>query len=600
MGRHEKVFTIFDYVVFVSVLVASLSVGVYYTFSKKTKKTTAHFLMGDGKLHMLPVSISILVSFLSAIAILGLPAEMYTEGTMFIYVNFGMAIGCLLASFTFVPLLYPLRLTSSYEYLAQRFQSKAAEVTGSIISIIQQVLYIGIACYAPSTALKVVTNIPEWATIVTVSLVATIYTTMGGMKAVIWTDFFQAGVMMAGILAVVIQSFLKVGSIERVLEENENWNRIQFDEISFDPRVKNTVWSLLIGATVQWLIRYGILQASVQRYSALQGLKQAKQSLYINSVGVFVITTLSCLSGVAIFAYYAMIHCDPLTSGKVSNPNQIVPYFVMETLNYPGLPGLLVASLFSGALSTVSSSLNGLAAISWETFLKHKFGHLSEETRENITRSLVAIFGLLGMVIAFICQRLKGPVTQVAISFDGVSGGPLLGIFLLGSLFPQANSKGCIVGGIVSLVGLLWMSIGKLFISQPVSLMQYPNCSYANISDAIQSDNTVFQDELILPIGFEGFYHVSYLWYPVIGMIVTLIVGMFTSWLTGFTKSADVDDKYLFTIAKYFPLSSAFSRNSKYSVELKSTLSENVSQSTTSENFQHISTDRHTQVYKGL
>lgn len=375
---------------------------------------------------------------------------------------------------------------------------------------------------------------------------------------------------MAGILAVVIQSFLKVGSIERVLEENENWNRIQFDEISFDPRVKNTVWALLIGATVQWLIRYGILQASVQRYSALQGLKQAKQSLYINSAGVFIITTLSCLSGVAIFAYYAMIHCDPLTSGKISNPNQIVAYFVMDTLNYPGLPGLLVASLFSGALSTASSSLNGLAAIAWETFLKHKFGHQSEETKENITRSLVAIFGLLGMAIAFICQRLKGPVTQVAISFDGVSGGPLLGIFLLGSLFPQANSKGCVVGGVVGLVGLLWMSIGKLFISPPVSLMQYPNCSYANISDAIQSDNTVFQDELILPIGLEGFYSVSYLWYPVIGMIVTLIVGMFTSWLTGFTNSADVDDKYLFTIAKCFRSSSAFSRNSEYCVELKS------------------------------
>lgn len=115
MSRHEKVFTIFDYVVFVFVLVASLTVGIYYTFSKKTKKTTEHFLMGDGKLHMLPVSISILVSFVSAIAILGLPAEMYTEGTMFIYVNFGMLIGCLFASFTFVPLLYPLKLTSSFE-----------------------------------------------------------------------------------------------------------------------------------------------------------------------------------------------------------------------------------------------------------------------------------------------------------------------------------------------------------------------------------------------------------------------------------------------------------------------------------------------------
>ena len=121
MSGNEKVFSVIDYVVFVSVLVTSLAVGAYYSLSKNTEKTTAHFLMGGGKLHMLPVSISILVSFLSAIAILGLPAEMYTEGTMFIYMNFGMVIACLLASQTFVPLLYPLRLTSSYEVSHKSF-----------------------------------------------------------------------------------------------------------------------------------------------------------------------------------------------------------------------------------------------------------------------------------------------------------------------------------------------------------------------------------------------------------------------------------------------------------------------------------------------
>lgn len=581
-----SVFGVVDYVVFLLVLLISLGIGVYYTYSEKGAKSTTHFLMGDDKMRLFPVSISILVSLVSAIAILGLPAEIYMRGTMFFYLAFAIVFGSLLSSCTFVPLIYPLRLTNCYEYLGLRFDSWAAEVIGSVVSIIQQVLYIGVASYTPSTALQIVTHIPEWATIIMISMIATTYTAMGGMKAVIWTDFLQSGVMLAGMLAILIQSFLKVGGITRVLKENYRWNRIQFDEMSPDPRVRNTVWSLLFGGTFQWFARYGIIQASVQRYSLLNSMKKAKQSLYINTVGVFVITIIACTCGIAIFAYYSIKDCDPFTSGKVSNPNQIVVYFVMEVLNYPGLPGLLVASLFSGALSTVSSSLNGLAAITWETFLKNRLKHLSDARKEKVTKFLVGIFGILGMAIAFLCQKLKGPVTQIAISFDGLAGGPLLGIFLLGAIFPQANSKGCIGGGVISIALLLWMCIGKLFLPRPVSRMQYPNCSdanissiietnvktFGNISNVIEPDPNLLENERGLPTGLEGFYAVSYLWYPVIGSISAVVIGMFISWITGFTDPEDVDDKYLFPIAKYFRRSHVYPIKVDNAMDLNSTI----------------------------
>ncbi|WAR31350.1 SC5A6-like protein [Mya arenaria] len=143
-----------DWVVFAAMLAVSMVIGIFYAVREtlgKTEATTGEYLMGGRKLGLLPVSISILVSFFSAIVILGNPAEMYTTGTMMFMLTIGMLLSIFLAATIFVPLLYPLQLTSSFEYLELRFNSKVAKLTGTFIMIVQQ----------------------------------------GGMKAVIWTDVFQ-------------------------------------------------------------------------------------------------------------------------------------------------------------------------------------------------------------------------------------------------------------------------------------------------------------------------------------------------------------------------------------------------------------------------
>ena len=96
-------------------LVISAGIGIFYAFIGRRKTTTGDFLMGGRNMQLFPVAISILVSFMSAILILGTPAEMYTEGTLYFVYLFGMIISIILAAQMFVPLLYPLKLTSSFE-----------------------------------------------------------------------------------------------------------------------------------------------------------------------------------------------------------------------------------------------------------------------------------------------------------------------------------------------------------------------------------------------------------------------------------------------------------------------------------------------------
>ncbi|XP_059145999.1 sodium-dependent multivitamin transporter-like [Physella acuta] len=217
-----------DYVVFAAMLIISMAIGVWFALRGGKQKTQGEYLMANRSLSILPVAISILVSYMSAILILGFPAEMYTQGTEFYLTTFGVMLGVVLAALVFVPLMYPLKLTSAFEYLEVRFESRVVRLVGTMLMILSQVIYMGIASFAPSTALEAVTGFPVWGSILSIGAVGTLYTTIGGMKAVIWTDVFQSVIMLAGILAIVIQGTLKVGGMSRVWEINEEWGRIKF------------------------------------------------------------------------------------------------------------------------------------------------------------------------------------------------------------------------------------------------------------------------------------------------------------------------------------------------------------------------------------
>ncbi|XP_076438939.1 sodium-coupled monocarboxylate transporter 1-like [Babylonia areolata] len=553
--EHQRHFQVWDYVVFALMLAVSAAIGVFYGCRGGRQKTTKEFLMANRSMSIVPVAISILVSFMSAILILGTPAEMYTAGTQyFIYLG-GMLLAIVIAALVFVPLLYPLKLTSSFEYLERRFKFRPAKLTGTLILIVQQILYMGVASFAPSTALEAVTGFPVWATIIIVGLVSTFYTTLGGMKAVVWTDVFQSVVMLAGLLAIVIEGVIQVGSLDTVWQLNYEWDRIEFFDFNADPTQRHSFWSLIVGGMVGWTATYGCNQASVQRYCALPSLAKAKISVLLNMLGVTVLVVITSLAGVVIFAYYVQQDCDPLTSNRIDNSNQIIPYFVMEVLDLPGLPGLFISCLFSGALSTMSSCLNALAAVTWEDFLKPFLGHrLTESQKTLVTKLLVLIFGGAGIGMAFMAQGLGGTVLQASLSFTGAASGPVLGLFLLGGVFPWANGYGAVVGGLLGLAFPMWISIGAYNLPPTPNPLPFPTngCVSVNASDTttilmtpLTSTVSTTPAPIVEPSGIELLYTVSYLWYPSIGVATVIIVGLVISFITGPMSMDEVDPKYL-------------------------------------------------------
>uniref|UniRef100_A0A671YGW9 Solute carrier family 5 member 8 n=1 Tax=Sparus aurata TaxID=8175 RepID=A0A671YGW9_SPAAU len=494
-------FVVADYMVFALMLVVSAAVGVYFAWTDRDQRSSGDFLMGGRRLTALPVSLSLTASFMSAITVLSNPAEVYRYGANIGFYGISYVLTMVITSEVFLPVFYRLSITSTYEYLELRF-NRTTRLLGTGLFIVQTILYTGIVIYAPALALNQVTGMDLWGAVISTGVVCTFYCTLGGLKAVVWTDVFQVGTTLNSLL----------------------------DFFDTNPLRRHTFWTISIGGTFVWVSIYGINQAQVQRYISCKSITHARLSLYINLLGLLSILLCSVFAGMCLFSVYK--DCDPWTAGQVSAPDQLMPYLVMDILrDYPGLPGLFVAAAYSGSLSTVSSSINALAAVTVEDLIK-PYTNMSEKHLSWTSKGLSLIYGVLCIGMAGLAS-LMGGILQAAISIFGIIGGPLLGMFTLGVLCPFANSKGVLLGLMSGLVVSLWLGIGAQIypptpaMTRPLSLTT-EGCNFTT-TDSFNWTSTVQPTQ---PPLTDNWYSLSYLYFSPIGTIITISVGLLVSLFT--------------------------------------------------------------------
>ncbi|XP_061609959.1 solute carrier family 5 member 6a isoform X4 [Phyllopteryx taeniolatus] len=408
-GVVQMHFTTVDYVIFALLLMASAGIGLYYAFSGGRQRTTQEFLMADRSMSWLPVSLSLLATFQSAVAILGAPSEVYTFGTQYWFLGCSYFLGLLIPAHVFIPVFYRLRLSSAYEYLELRF-NKTVRICGTVTFIFQMVVYMGVVLYAPALALNAVTGFDLWGAVLAMGLVCTLYTSLGGLKAVMWTDVFQTVVMFAGQLAVIIVGAHQAGGIAEVWRKAVNGSRIAGLDLNPDPLERHTFWTLGVGGIFLMLALYGVNQAQVQRYLSSRTEREAIISCYVVFPCQQIVLCLGCLMGLVMFARYG--EDSPLDKGYVKTNDQMVLYFVMDVFkDLPGLAGLFVACLFSGALSTISSAFNSLATVTMEDLIKPHFPNMAESKATLLSKGLALAYGLLCLAMAYLAS-IMGSVLQ--------------------------------------------------------------------------------------------------------------------------------------------------------------------------------------------
>ncbi|KAM9842663.1 solute carrier family 5 member 6 [Aulostomus maculatus] len=537
---NQKHFTAPDYVIFALLLAASVGIGLFYALSGGRQRTTQEFLMADRSMHCLPVSLSLIASFQSAVAIIGIPGEIYTHGTQYWFIGCAYILGLLIPAHVFIPVLYRLRLSSAYQYLELRF-SKAVRVCGTLTFIFQTVIYMGVCVYTPAFALSAVTGFELWAIVLTTGLVCTLYTTMGGLKAVIWTDVFQTLVMFAGQLAVIVVGVQQSGGVAEVWRKVWEGNRISGLDLNPDPTERHTFWTLGVGGVFLMLSLYGVNQAQVQRYLSSRTEEAAVRSCYMAFPSLQLALALSCVMGLVMFACYC--GKDPSDKLSTSSGDAMVIYFVMDMLQaLPGLPGLFVACLFSAALSTISSAFNSLATVTMEDLIKPHFPAMTEDRATWLSKALALFYGLLCLLMAFLTHLMGDSVLQVALKVFGMVGGPVLGLFCLGMFFPCANDTGALAGLGSGLAVAFWIGIGSIATRSAGAKPPAPPSCRALLPD---NATTALQTALgnitsSRPSGLRRFYSLSYMWYSGFSCLTVILTGLVISSLTGPLKEEDV------------------------------------------------------------
>ncbi|XP_004082910.3 sodium-coupled monocarboxylate transporter 1 isoform X2 [Oryzias latipes] len=550
MSVHQKEansFGVTDYVVFTLMLGASACIGVYFAWVDRRKKSSGNFLTGGRTLTALPVSMSLTASTMSAIAVLSNPAEVYRFGAIFGLFCISYFLGAVITSEIFLPVFYRLGFTSTYEYLELRF-NKTIRLLGTGIFLFQMVLVGGITVYGPALALNKVINMNLWVGISSTAAVCTFYCTLGGFKAVVWTDVFQLGIMLSGFLAVIIKAVIIQGGFSVIFSDAQQGGRLNFWDFDVNPLRRHTFWTFVIGGTSICSAGYGVTPTSVQRYIACRSVTQARLALYINLLGIWACFVCIVFAGLCLYSVYK--DCDPWTAGLISSPDQLMPNLVMDILTVnPGLPGLFLAAVYSGSLSTVSSLINGLAAVTVEDLIKPYFRR-SERQLLVISKALSFFFGLVFIAMAGLASVLGG-MLQAYIVIGSVTAGPLFGLFSLGILCPFANCKGGLSGLISGVIAALCVSLGEVFSPSPLEMTRPLPLSTAgcNFSTAPELNWTTAAPEatsLVFTTGEQsggnihpmavGWLSPSYLYYNIIGVVTALTVGTIVSLLTGGLK----------------------------------------------------------------
>jgi SSS family transporter len=463
----------FDYIVLFAYMLVVIGLGVY---ASRKNDSAADLLLAGRSANWLAVAASMYASFFSSISFLAMPAETFRHDWQYATGMLTMPVAAIVAGYVFVEFFYRLRLFTVYQYAEMRFGNSARLLLVSMF-VVGKSLHAGLVVYGGSLALSIATGIPLTVVICLVGATAIIYTSVGGLQAVIWTDVLQLFVLTT---AIVVTLLAAVGGLEggfsdviRVGAESGKFNLIG-DQFSMTARL--TLPGVMLGAFAAWMSQKGVDQVNAQLYLAGRSARQARHSLLLAPVISITVGCLLYFLGTAFWVYYQQ-HPDANVAQFVANGEQdrILPYFVINTLPV-GFRGLVVAGLFAAAMSTLDSLLNALATTSLVDFYRPLIRPTLSTTEETwVARAFMLGWGsVITAFAAWVIPMLGESMIDISNRILGFAGGPVLGVFLLGMFSRRANTFGVMVGAIGSFAALVGLHVaGELRDDLRVSFTLY-------------------------------------------------------------------------------------------------------------------------------
>lgn len=446
----------FDLVVMLAYLACMLAIAWYFW---RRNSNTEEYFVGNRSFSGWVVGLSMLGTVVSSSTFLALPAAAYALDWRQLCVNFALPLVAVLAVLVFIPLFRRGRPTSAFEYLGHRYGS-VPRLYGTCSFIVMQTIRAAQVLFLMSLPIQFLTGASlEWV-IVAAGLFVAIYTIVGGIDAVIWTDVVQTLVLiLGGVICVATIAWELPGGFGQILDIGQEQGKFSLG--SFDWNLgQRTFWTVFILGIVNWLAIYGGDQNLVQRYLAAKSTREARKATILYSVIALPMWTSFFFVGTSVFVFYRVFP-DPYVAGLEAD--QVLPHFVLHQLP-AGLSGLIVMAILAAAMSTLDSSINAISAVtSADIYKPFLFRGRDERFYLRIARLTALAASCLMVVGAVIFSRLpKESMNDVSLIVTSTFGGCLMGLFMLGFFTTRVDGRSA-VAGLAGAVGFnVYLGLGAM------------------------------------------------------------------------------------------------------------------------------------------
>lgn len=427
----------------------ALMAGVGFYFMRRNKDADTYFRAG-GRLPWWVVSLSIYATMFSSITFMSVPAMAFSGDMTYFVISFGIPILAVVTVKWYLPFFRKLNLTSAYEYLEVRF-NLPCRLFASAAFILFMIARTAIVAYLPALALCAVTGLDINLAIVVVTLITIVYCTIGGVEAVIWSDFIQSVILIASTVLILVWLIVGTdGGWSGFIQMASSAGKFRVFDLALD-WTKPCFWVVFVGGLVANLASYTSDQCVVQRYMTTPDEKGAAKSILFNGGLSFLNCFVFFMVGVALWTYYQS-HITALPPD--TKPDAVLAVFIARELP-PGVSGLVLAAVAAATMSTLSANLNSAAS----AFTIDFYRRLSRGANELLCGKVCTVFvGILGGAMAlWLANAEIGNIYDQFQRFLGILTGGLGCLFFMGIFMKRVNGFGATCGLVANYFVCFWL-----------------------------------------------------------------------------------------------------------------------------------------------
>lgn len=427
------------------------------------KKSKQEYYLGGKSFGWFPLSLSVMATQLSAISFISAPAFVGIRkggGLQWLSYEFGVPLAMVFLGIYLIPKLYNAGVVSIYEYLERRF-ARSTRVLISIVFQVSRSFGTGVMIYAVALILMSVLKIPFYQTILVIGVITVIYSYQGGMRAVVYGDMIQMIILLGGIVvcAIVGLNYLNGWGNFTQMVDVSRLEAVKFTNFGIGGDGGFGFLPMVIGGFFLYASYYGTDQSQVQRLLSAKSEETTNNILLVNGLFRFPVTLLYSLMGL-IIGTFVIATPEFLKLIPDNKPDLMIPIFIRDYLPH-GLIGLLIVSILSAAMSSLSSTINSLSAVTTEDLLVAG-KDIDEKTYVRYSKLTSIFWGVVTILLAFVTGDIATTVIEAINKIGSVFYGPILATFIIATMVKWVHSRamniGLIIGVAVNI--FLWLVVG--------------------------------------------------------------------------------------------------------------------------------------------